>query len=135
MLDEGRVREKQVGELLEFMEMKADGLETLAAGDFNSTVKTAEILKMVGEGRFADTFASLYPDSPGLTWDNQNPYAAGSNHPLPDRRIDYIFLRPSLNKRLKLKSAEVILTSPDEAGIFASDHYGLLAAFNENWSK
>ncbi len=128
-LDEGSTRENQVAELLAFMEAKASGLETLLMGDFNAPPKVPEIKRMLNPGGFKDTFGSVYPEAPGLTWDNRNPFAAGSSHPLPDRRIDYIFIRNASYLLSELVDSQIVFDQPGGDGIFASDHYGLLDLF------
>jgi len=128
-LEEGKVREEQVSELLAFIQEKAPSSETLAMGDFNSTCKTSEIRSLLDKGGFTDSFAVLHPDAPGLTWDNRNPFAAGSSHPLPDRRIDYIFIRNASVLLSGLAASDIVFDQPSREGIFASDHYGLLGTF------
>lgn len=128
-LDDGPVRLKQVEELMAFIAEKAGERETAVAGDFNAPAHTPEIKKMTEEGGYTDTFKALHPDQPGLTWDQRNPYAKGCNHPLPDRRIDYLFVKNTDGLLGKIKSAEVIFDQPDAKGFYASDHFGLLVEF------
>jgi hypothetical protein len=77
-----------------------------------------------------DTFATARPGDPGLTWDNRNPNIIGWK--LPDRRIDYILLAGERRggrcevPGVRVESAEIVLNRPDEAGGYASDHYGVL---------
>ena len=126
MLEEGAVRERQAEELLSFMAEKFSGCDTLIMGDFNAPPMTREVRKM-REAGFVDSFLSLHPNDPGLTWSNENLYARGTGHPLPDRRIDYLFVKGSLAERIE--SAEVVMNEPDKNGIWASDHFGLLVSF------
>jgi beta-glucosidase len=130
-LDDGRIRESQVAELLAFIQRKTAGLETIVVGDFNAPPGTPEIKKMTAEAGFVDTFDWLYPGHAGITWDNVNPFAGGSRHPLPDRRIDYIFIRDASHVLKDLESVQVIFDNPNSEGVFASDHFGLLATFRE----
>jgi endonuclease/exonuclease/phosphatase family metal-dependent hydrolase len=126
-LPEGKTRERQVGELLDFIKRRtAKGL-VLAMGDFNAPPDTKEIRKMMLEGGFIDLFGVKHPGKPGLTWDNMNPFAAGSSEPLPNRRIDYIFMQGL--SITKVAAVDVVLTKPKN-GIFASDHFGVLAELN-----
>lgn len=127
-LDEGSVRERQVDELLSFIADKSSGLDVAVMGDFNATPASREVKKM-SEAGFVDAFNVLHPDDPGLTWSNENPYARGASHPLPDRRIDYLFINGGLPSRLK--SMKVVLDRPDSTGVWASDHFGLLAKFKD----
>lgn len=128
-LEEGKIREEQVSELLAFIQEKAPSTETLVMGDFNSTCKTSEVRSMLDQGGFADSFAVLHPEAPGLTWNNQNPFAAGSSHPLPDRRIDYIFIRNASVLLSGIAASDIVFDQPNREGIFASDHYSLLGTF------
>ncbi len=125
-LDEGPIREAQAEELLDFMAEKSQGQPAFAMGDFNAPPNTAEIRKVMLEGGLVDLFGALHPKDPGLTWNNSNPFAAGSSVKMPDRRIDYIFMRGLPISRLA--SVEMVYTQPEQ-GIYASDHFGLLATF------
>jgi len=128
-LDEGNAREKQVEELVDFVDEKAGTRESLAMGDFNASSETPEIKKMMVQGKFTDTYAVRHRKERGLTWDNNNPYVKKASVYLPDRRIDYIFIRNHSRILRGLKSVEVVFTDPDSRGIFASDHFGVLASF------
>lgn len=128
-LDDGKVREAQVAELVAWIQEKAAGVETIITGDFNATPSSDEVQVMIAESGFMDTFAHLQPGLPGLTWDNRNPYAQGANHPLPDRRIDYIFTGNGKVLLGQPKQSEVILDKPNAQGVFASDHFGVLTTF------
>ena len=82
---------------------------------------------MIKGGGFLDSYARLHPRDPGLTWNQQNPY---THHPkMPDRRLDYIFYRNASSLLSKLASVELVYTEPNEKGVYASDHYGVLATF------
>lgn len=129
---ESAIRHKQVGELLQFIREKAGNDETLVMGDFNAVADTPEIKMMTGEGHFKDSYAGMQPNQPGLTWDNQNPYAKLSSSRLPDRRIDYLFFRNASDILSRLNSVEIVYREPNAQGVFASDHYGLLAEFGES---
>lgn len=130
-IEEEDIREKQVAELIDFVEEEAGGIETIAVGDFNAPPKTPEIQAMVLRGKFVDTYAACHSKDAGLTWDNRNPYAASASGPMPDRRIDYIFVRNAGKALGRLKAAKVVLTQPGRGGIFASDHYGVLTEFEK----
>ncbi len=127
-LDEGRVREKQAGEFLDFIDDNTGRHEILAAGDFNAPPGTPELEKMRTQGNFQDAYSLLHEDE-GCTWNNENPYARQSSVRMPDRRIDYVLFRNSSNLLSHLSSTERVFTEPDKSGVYASDHYGLLAAF------
>lgn len=122
-LDEGDLRCRQVDEILEIIE-KQKNENVIVCGDFNAADNTEELRKMITAG-FKDTFKSVYPGSTKLTWDNTNPYAASSSVRLPDRRIDFIFARGFEDPI----SSDIVLDKPNENGVFASDHYGVLTEF------
>lgn len=128
-LHEGKTREAQVGELLKFIKRCAGAGQgpIFVTGDFNAPPDTTEIRTMMLEGGFIDLFGTLFPKISGLTWDNQNKFAAGSSVPLPDRRIDYIFMRGV--SITKVGAVEVVLDKPSN-GIYASDHFGVLTEVN-----
>ncbi len=121
---ESEVRLKQVRELIAFAEKRAPGMTAFAAGDFNSSPETPEIREMLSAG-WRDTFDDLSPGAGDLTWDNKNPYAAGASVFLPDRRIDYVFMKPG-PAAIAPESCRVVLKQPNENGVYASDHYGVL---------
>ncbi len=120
-------RAGQIRELIDWSREKANGNPVFVTGDFNASPETAEVRQMTEAG-FMDTFTAMNPGKPGLTWDNQNPYAAGASVFLPDRRIDYVFTRDFM-KIADLGSSEVVLKEPNENRVFASDHYGVLSEF------
>lgn len=130
-LDEGKIREKQVEELLNFIDENTDRHEILVTGDFNAPPETPELELMRTQGSFRDVYALLHEGqgSQRYTWDNENPYAREPRVLMPDRRIDYIFSRNSSTLLSHLSSVEIVFTEPAGGGIYASDHYGVLAAF------
>lgn len=130
MLDDGPVREKQADELLAFIQKKAAGVETVAVGDFNAPPSTPEIRKMIREGGFTDVFEKMNPGSAAVTWDNRNPFAASAHHSLPDRRIDYLFIRNAGPLLGNLKRCRIVFNQPGKNGLYATDHYGVLATFD-----
>ncbi len=128
-LDEGTVREKQIDEILNFIDRTAGHHDTVIVGDFNAPPQTPEIAKMSKIGLFTDAFSKVHPVEPGLTWDNRNPYAHGSSSLMPDRRIDYIWVRNAGNVLGQVHSVSLAFTRPASDGVFASDHFGVVAQF------
>ncbi len=129
LLEDGESRRKQAREVLELVGGKAGEAEAIVMGDLNSTRHSPEIRGFIEEGGFRDLFFEKHRDEPGFTWDNQNPYAASAHHPLPDRRIDFILARGSGSGLKDLVSCDLVFTRPDPKGIWASDHFGVLAEF------
>jgi len=129
-LDEGFVRERQVSEILEIIKNKAYGLRAIVMGDFNATPDSQEIQLMKLQGDFVDTYGRLHPKEHGFSWDNRNLFTA--SHGLPDRRLDYIFVKDDSGLSEKLLSADLTFTQPDQQGVYASDHYGVITVL-KNW--
>lgn len=124
-IPETQIRSRQIGELLVYINKKAGKLPVFAAGDFNAHEKAPEIQRMVREGRFTDVYAARNAGNAGLTWNNKNPFTAGASVRMPDRRIDFIWMRDPA-KIFKIRSAELIYERP-HGGLYASDHAGVLA--------
>ena len=105
-------------------------LPPILMGDMNAEPGADEIRYLGGLTApepavyFADCFA-VRGDGPGYTWHRDNPFAALECS--PNRRIDYIFVRgPDRWGRGEPLTARVAFDRP-EAGVFASDHYGVYA--------
>ncbi|HEY5934906.1 MAG TPA: endonuclease/exonuclease/phosphatase family protein [Kofleriaceae bacterium] len=105
-------------------------LPPILMGDMNAEPGADEIRYLGGLTApdpavyFADCFA-VRGDGPGYTWHRDNPFAALECS--PNRRIDYIFVRgPDRWGRGEPLIARVAFDRP-EAGVFASDHYGVYA--------
>ena len=129
MLEDGGSRMKQTEELLQLLDEKAPNTETIMMGDLNAPRHSSEISRFIEKGNFRDLFFEKHPKERGYTWDNRNPYVAGAEHGLPDRRIDFILARNSDKLLKQLVSCEIVFTKPNPQGVWASDHYGVLAEF------
>jgi endonuclease/exonuclease/phosphatase family metal-dependent hydrolase len=127
--EQGEIRRRQVRELLTFVDREAGAHETAVMGDFNAPPGTPEVRMVTDEAGFTDAFAALHPKEPGITWDNEHPYVRMASEVLPDRRIDYLFLRNNNEVWRRLRSVDLVFTRPDPKGIYATDHYGILAEF------
>jgi endonuclease/exonuclease/phosphatase family metal-dependent hydrolase len=104
-------------------------------GDFNARPESDEIrwlrgLTTLGGRRTAwqDAWARLYPADPGWTWASSNPATQALRFLEPDRRLDYIFVTPERKDgRGRIHACRIVFDRPNPEGVFASDHYGLLA--------
>lgn len=131
-LEDCATREAQVRELLSFIRNHLDRSEdafTIVAGDFNSTPDSAAMTWFLGRSALIDTYGTLHPGTAGFTWNSRNLFAQNHRPVLPDRRIDYILADARLAKNLK--RCEIVFDTPDALGMFASDHFGVLAEFDE----
>jgi endonuclease/exonuclease/phosphatase family metal-dependent hydrolase len=132
-LQDYRTREAQVRELWSLMQTRVQRPENgffIVTGDFNSTPDSPAMAWFLAQSRLIDTYGTLHPRATGFTWSNSNPFAQHHRPVLPDRRIDYIFASPSLAEN-RLKHCEVVFDRAGALGIFASDHFGLLADFDD----
>ncbi|MEE9297138.1 MAG: endonuclease/exonuclease/phosphatase family protein [Phycisphaerae bacterium] len=127
------IRQRQVADLARFVDrMRPWTFPPILCGDFNAEPSSEEIRMLKGlttcpvEGlAFHDAWAVAGGGGPGLTWDNNNPYAVAEFE--PDRRIDYIFLgRPEAHGAGQVVDCRV---TGNEAvdGVWPSDHHAVLA--------
>jgi endonuclease/exonuclease/phosphatase family metal-dependent hydrolase len=154
-MDEGVAREAQVqfveGEVAARVEPAAREQPQVLLGDFNAVPDSDEIRWLAGlttlGGRrvfYQDAWNAVHSvpvaSSPvatsaagaaavaGWTWARHNPYRARMNWLAADRRIDYIFVTPERRDgRGKIHTAEVVLSEPDDGGVYPSDHAGVMA--------
>jgi|SoiMethySBSTD1v2_1073268.scaffolds.fasta_scaffold43494_6 endonuclease/exonuclease/phosphatase family metal-dependent hydrolase len=128
-LQDDATRQAQVGELWLFMEKhRSDSGFTVVAGDFNCTPDSVAMTWLISHSGFADTYAVLHPGEAGFTWSNTNLFAQNHRPVLPERRIDYVLADPGFVKN-RLRRCEVVFDVPHSFGMFASDHFGVLAEF------
>ncbi len=105
------------------------GPDKLLTGDLNATPDSEEIRWLLRQSGLVDTFAAVNPHSAGVTWDRQNSFTSEQKPTTPDRRIDYILATGDRLVR-SLVSSRIVFDRPGDSGIFASDHYGVLAEFS-----
>jgi len=129
-LEDSEVRAAQTKEIAGLVRDIAGTDECLIAGDFNAVAWSPEIKLLTREKGFLDVYQTLNAEAAGLTWTHDNFYTREGRHPLPDRRIDYIFSYQAGQLFAEPKTARVVLELPDSRGILASDHYGVFAEFN-----
>jgi endonuclease/exonuclease/phosphatase family metal-dependent hydrolase len=133
-LHEGHVRQAQVLAIADHIAALCPihCFPPILVGDFNAEPESDEIRFLRGHtslGRkcvyFADAFRIAGDGSPGATFSKKNPFAEPLRE--PDRRIDYVFVRgPDTEGRGEPLRARVCFDEP-EGGVFASDHFGVLA--------
>ncbi len=89
----------------------------VVVGDFNETPDEPVVSFMKGKGE-------IHGRSLGFrdAWEEANPDEEGYTH--RDRRIDYIFVDPSI----KVLDCRLVADKPDSQGYYPSDHYGVLAS-------
>jgi endonuclease/exonuclease/phosphatase family metal-dependent hydrolase len=129
-LQDDATRQAQVEELWSFIEKhRADGGFTVVAGDFNCTPDSPAMTWLISHSGFIDTYRVLHPDAAGFTWSNRNLFAQKHRPVLPERRIDYVLADSGFVEN-RLRRCEVVFDVPQTLGVFASDHFGVLAEFD-----
>jgi endonuclease/exonuclease/phosphatase family metal-dependent hydrolase len=133
-LTHGRQREDQVLAIDRVVGARA-GEPQILMGDFNARPESDEIRWLTGlttlDGRrtfYQDAWARRHAQDPGWTWASANPYTAALGFLQTDRRLDYIFVTPERRDgRGRILDSRLVFDRPSAAGVYASDHFGLLA--------
>jgi endonuclease/exonuclease/phosphatase family metal-dependent hydrolase len=110
-------RVRTAREVLGFMGLFAGtNTRTLLMGDFNAE-PYEEAIQIVKKNslRLTDAWEEAHGDAHGGTWEV----------PRVEKRLDYIFH----GKGLSLVSCERVGLEPNQAGVYPSDHTGILAVF------
>ncbi|MBE2318069.1 endonuclease/exonuclease/phosphatase family protein [Solirubrobacter sp. CPCC 204708] len=132
-----RERELQALAAARFAERHAheEGAHVIIAGDFDATPDAASIRFLTGrqslEGEsvcYRDAWASAHPGEPGHTFTPENPLVrSGETAWDIPRRIDYVFVRcDNRGPTLDVAAAQRLFDAPRD-GVWASDHYGVMA--------
>jgi endonuclease/exonuclease/phosphatase (EEP) superfamily protein YafD len=79
--------------------------------------------------KWIDTFWTKNPGDLGLTWDYRNPYAEAEREKMAERRIDFIFIRERTGPFAKISASRVVFDQPSPAGVWPSDHFGVVTEF------
>ncbi|MCB9556047.1 MAG: endonuclease/exonuclease/phosphatase family protein [Deltaproteobacteria bacterium] len=133
-LSDGLLRERQVLAAEQFIRQHAGVVDlTIFSGDFNAAPESDEIrflkgLTTIDERRsyFQDAYEVCNPGQAGHSWAADNPYTAQLSW-LPPRRLDYVFVSARRRDGVgAIRDARLVLTEPDERGVWCSDHYGVL---------
>ncbi|MGW0246305.1 endonuclease/exonuclease/phosphatase family protein [Nocardia goodfellowii] len=108
----------------------------IVLGDFDAAPETASMRFWTGRQSLDRTSVSYYdawecarPGEPGHTFTPENPLVRAGDMPLiPGRRIDYVLIRGThYGPTLRVEACDRVFRTPDEQGVQASDHYGVLA--------
>jgi endonuclease/exonuclease/phosphatase family metal-dependent hydrolase len=134
-LAHGREREDQVQAIDASLAGRSTDRPQILMGDFNARPESDEIrylrgLATLGGRRayYQDAWDRLHPGETGWTWAAANPYTARLAFLEPDRRLDYIFVTPMRRDgRGSIHTCQIVFDRPEPDGVFASDHFGLLA--------
>lgn len=117
---------------------EAAGIDTVPAmfgGDMNASPDSDEIRKLTGLSTpfadgliFTDAWTSTNT-TPGFTWTRENPHSFEAQY--PNRRLDFLLVAwPRKRPQMNAISAELAGRRPHN-GVVASDHYAVVAAFDD----
>jgi endonuclease/exonuclease/phosphatase family metal-dependent hydrolase len=134
-LHHGQQRQDQVKAIDAAVAARTNDLPQIVMGDFNARPESDEIRWLRGlttlDGRrvhYQDAWDRLHPREAGWTWASANPYTAPLRFLEPDRRLDYVFVTTQRRDgRGTIHECRIVFDRPDPDGVFASDHFGLLA--------
>ena len=115
----GAIRTQQVADLVQYIAATSEGIASIVAGDFNANADSPELTSL--RGGFIDTYGSQHPDADPVSSSTLNlKYFA-------PRRIDHVFYQRG---EFSPVSSQIIFNQADADGIWASDHYGVLATLH-----
>lgn len=118
-------RKGQVSELAAFL--KSQQKPALLCGDFNCEYHSTPLQDLRASGYKDILEGTVYEKQP--TWDNSNPFIQSHAEKFPDRRIDLILAHPDFLELRPSKKASIEFKKPTPAGLFVSDHWGVIADF------
>lgn len=115
------IRGTQIADLLDFVDATRAGDAVIVGGDFNTRPDSPDLALF--EGRLRDAYVAVHPEAA-----EDLPAHSTLNPAFFDdlRRIDYLWFDPN---GLTPLSARLILNEPNDAGVWPSDHFGVLARF------
>jgi endonuclease/exonuclease/phosphatase family metal-dependent hydrolase len=134
-LQHGRERADQVVAVDAAIRERQSDLPQVLMGDLNARPESDEVRFLRGlasidgrRGCYQDAWSLLHPELPGVTWATRNPYTRRLWFLQPDRRLDYVFVTARRRDgRGSIRACHLAFDTPDEAGVWASDHFGVLA--------
>jgi endonuclease/exonuclease/phosphatase family metal-dependent hydrolase len=134
------VREKQallVARFVEDLVSDWNDVPVVLLGDFNAAPDAASIRFLTGKQslhgtsvRYEDAWIAIHDGEPGHTFTPRNPLVQAGQMPLErGRRIDYVLIRSGpYGPLLDVVDCRLVFTEPVD-GVWASDHFGVLADF------
>lgn len=115
----GDIRRQQVSGLMDFVEATRGYAPSLLGGDFNTLDSAPELQPL------APMFVSAYPAAhPGRPLDTPEHTTLNPHMGHTPQRIDHLFFQQGAFKVLE---ARIVFEQPETDGIWASDHFGLVA--------
>lgn len=111
------IRREQIEGLLAFVRTTRGSGPVILLGDFNTPTDSPEMRLL--DAAYADAFGSIHTDPAARARTTLNPQLGHT-----PRRIDHIYFERG---RFVPLAADILLEEPDEAGVWASDHFGVIA--------
>jgi len=115
--DQGEaIRARQIADLMQYIAATSENIPSLVAGDFNSTADSPELAAL--RDGFVDIYGNLHPQADAASSSTLNlKYFA-------PKRIDHVFFQRDAFTPV---GAKILFDLADAQGIWASDHFGMLA--------
>lgn len=112
----GAIRARQIADLVRYIASTSENIPSVVAGDFNSTADSPELAAL--REVFVDIYGDRHPHADVASSSTLNlKYFA-------PKRIDHVFFQRDAFTPV---GATILFNQPDAQGIWASDHFGLLA--------
>lgn len=117
--EEADVRVRQLEYLLDWLDRDSRRLPTIVLGDFNSYVEEPAVALM--KSRFRSAYEAVHGAEPQKTW----PTPVNTFDDSPAGALDYIYVSPEF--RILDAGLAFDRPSPNDPGLYPSDHLGLFA--------
>jgi beta-glucosidase len=125
---EDELRLSQARKLVAFEEKNDEGFLTFLTGDMNST-DDSRTIKYYIDSSFMDTYRAVHGDDTPAAGNTVPAILSKDNAPQNfTNRIDFVFVKtpPGYEGRVKVVDSVVCFRTPDERGLYPSDHLGVM---------
>jgi beta-glucosidase len=122
--EDDAIRAEQAAAIDAWQRDNADGHVTFLTGDMNDTDDSAAIATFRDDG-WLDTFVEVHgADTAAVGNTSPIVLADGTTEQNPTKRIDYVFVQA--DARVTIEASEIAWDVHDAAGLWASDHLGVI---------
>jgi endonuclease/exonuclease/phosphatase family metal-dependent hydrolase len=115
------MRRTQILDALEYIDLTRGDGPVVFAGDFNAAVDAPEMAPVLD--RFADAYGTVHGDTARAVTTLNTEFGHRFT------RIDHVLFRDGQLLDLVPETAEVVLDEPSAAGVWPTDHFGVLVRF------
>lgn len=127
LTDGAELRGEQLDRLRAHPRLKNPNGPVFYCGDFNATIEDDEIaLHIAPQGDLVDAYSAaggLHPRPPSLV-----PDMRGDRREAAERAVDHVLIMPG-GANVQLRAVRHVMDTPDEGGVYPSDHAGLMVDF------